>query len=75
MTPVSPSLSDRLRRRDGHLTDELRREAGGFGLPQVPARLRPTSTARMVCGFCSTGCGLDVHLRDGVPVNLSPSAG
>ena len=26
----------------------------------------------MVCGFCSTGCGLKVHLRDGAAVGLSP---
>ena len=26
----------------------------------------------MVCGFCSTGCSLDVHLRDGEAVNLTP---
>src|SRR5205807_5174369 len=25
-------------------------------------------------GFCSTGCSLDVHLRDGQAVNLSPTA-
>jgi anaerobic selenocysteine-containing dehydrogenase len=25
----------------------------------------------MVCGFCSTGCGLNIHLRDGTAVNLS----
>ena len=27
----------------------------------------------MVCGFCSTGCSLSVHLKDGAAVNLSPS--
>ena len=27
----------------------------------------------MVCGFCSTGCGLTVHLRDGQAINLSPT--
>jgi assimilatory nitrate reductase catalytic subunit len=27
----------------------------------------------LVCGFCSTGCGLEVHLREGAAVNLSPS--
>jgi assimilatory nitrate reductase catalytic subunit len=26
----------------------------------------------MVCGFCATGCGLTVHLRDGEAVNLGP---
>ena len=27
----------------------------------------------MVCGFCATGCGLDVHLKQGQAVNLSPT--
>src|SRR3954465_12007551 len=60
-------------RKDGPLTRELVRTPGSFGLGQVPARLAPESTTRMVCGFCSTGCSLDVHLRDGVAVNLSPT--
>jgi assimilatory nitrate reductase catalytic subunit len=25
----------------------------------------------MVCGFCSTGCGLRIHLKDGQAINLS----
>jgi assimilatory nitrate reductase catalytic subunit len=62
-----------MRRRGGSLTAELVREPGGFGLGQVPARLKPDATASMVCGFCSVGCSLDVHLRDGVAVNLSPT--
>jgi assimilatory nitrate reductase catalytic subunit len=60
-------------RKDGPLTRELVRKPGSFGLGQVPARLAPEATTRMVCGFCSTGCSLDVHLRDGVAVNLSPT--
>jgi assimilatory nitrate reductase catalytic subunit len=52
----------------------LRRAPGGFGLGQLPIARRPSATTRMVCGFCSTGCGLDIHLRDGAAVNLSPSA-
>lgn len=62
-----------LRRRSGPLTADLVREPGGFGLGQVPARLKPDATTSMVCGFCSTGCSLDVHLRDGVAVNLTPT--
>ncbi len=62
-----------LARREGPLTRELVREPGGFGLGQVPARLKPDATTSMVCGFCSTGCSLDVHLRDGVAVNLTPT--
>ena len=60
-------------RRGGPLTAELERTAGGFGLGQVPTRLKPDATTAMICGFCSTGCSLDVHLRDGVAVNLSPT--
>lgn len=63
-----------LRRHDGPLTRELVREPGGFGLGQVPASRVPDRIVTTVCGFCSTGCSLDVHLRDGKPVNLTPSS-
>ncbi len=71
------SLFDRaiqlIRAKDGKLTRELLREPGGFGLGQVPANKTPDSVTSMVCGFCSTGCGLTVHLREGSAVNLSPT--
>lgn len=64
----------RLRRaRSGPRTQELIRVPGGFGLGQVPARLKPDATTRVVCGFCSVGCSLDAHLREGVAVNLTPT--
>ena len=47
---------------------------GVGGLGQVPARLAPERTVQTICGFCSTGCSLDVHLRDGKPVNITPTA-
>ena len=65
--------SIRLRRRDGPLSAQLARVRGSFGLGQVPARLAPDATARSVCGYCSVGCALDVHLREGVAVNLTPT--
>jgi anaerobic selenocysteine-containing dehydrogenase len=75
MTPKK--LTDRLaavmHAHDGPLTQELVRKPGGFGLGQVPARLAPDATTTAVCGFCSTGCGLEIHLRDGEAVNLSPA--
>ncbi len=61
--------------RHGALTQELSRTQAGFGIGQVPERLKPDATTTMVCGFCSTGCGLDVHMKDGKAVNLSPSRG
>jgi assimilatory nitrate reductase catalytic subunit len=62
------------RARDGRLTRELMRRPGPYGLGQVPASAVPDATTWVTCGFCSTGCGLDVHLRDGRAVNLTPSA-
>ncbi len=60
-------------RRDGVLTQELVRSPGGFSLGQVPTRLAPQQTTSMVCGYCSVGCSLEIHLRDGQAVNLSPN--
>ncbi len=66
-------VADLLFQRTGKLTQELVRNPGGFGLGQVPSRLKPDATTTAVCGFCSTGCGLEVHLKDGQAVNLSPA--
>ncbi len=62
-----------IRARDGRLTQELLRAPGRFGLGQVPAGKAPDATTGMVCGFCSTGCGLTIHLRNGEAVNLTPT--
>ena len=40
----------------------------------MPTRLAPDRTVSTVCGFCSTGCSLDVHVRDGRAVNITPTA-
>jgi anaerobic selenocysteine-containing dehydrogenase len=63
-----------LRERAGKLTRQLARVPGRFGLGQVPERMAPDATTSMICGFCSTGCSLDVHLRRGEAVNVSPTA-
>ncbi len=60
-----------LRHWNGTLTKELVLHPGDFGLGHVPARLKPDSTTTSVCGFCSTGCGLNIHLKEGQAVNLS----
>ena len=64
---------DILRQHDGPLTRDLLLTPGEFGLGRVPDRLLPDQTTTMVCGFCSTGCGLTVHLQKGQAVNLSPA--
>jgi assimilatory nitrate reductase catalytic subunit len=45
--------------------------AGG---PRVPERLQADATTRTVCGFCSTGCGLDAHLRGGHAIHLTANS-
>ena len=58
----------------GPKTRLLLRSPGKFGLGQVPKNLTPDYTTPMVCGFCSTGCSLNIHIKDGKPVNLTPDA-
>lgn len=63
-----------LRAYGGTLTQDLVLEPGKFGLGKVPSKLKPDATTQMVCGFCSTGCGLNVHLQNGEALNLTPAA-
>ena len=69
------SILEILHQRTGPLTRELLREPGDFGLGQVPTKVKPDATTKMVCGFCATGCGLNIHLKDGEATNLTPSTG
>jgi anaerobic selenocysteine-containing dehydrogenase len=63
-----------LRRFTGVLTEDLVLHHGDFGLGKVPARLKPDDTTNVVCGFCSTGCSLNIHLQKGQGINLTPTA-
>ena len=63
-----------LRRWTGPLTADLTLHPGDFGLGKVPARLKPDATTRSVCGYCSTGCSLDIHRQSGAAVNVTPTA-
>ncbi|SDT95450.1 nitrate reductase (quinol-dependent), catalytic subunit [Verrucomicrobium sp. GAS474] len=63
-----------LRAWDGPLTRDLVLRPGDFGLGHVPERLRPDALVTSVCGFCSTGCGLNIHMKGGRAVNLTPAA-
>jgi anaerobic selenocysteine-containing dehydrogenase len=60
-------------RHDGPLTRDLLLEPAKFGLGRLPKGLQADQTATMVCGFCSTGCGLEILLRDGQAVGLAPA--
>lgn len=72
MKRIIDRVETALRDFEGPLTGQLVREPGAFGLGQVPVRQAPDGTTGMVCGFCSTGCSLNVHLRRGEAINLTP---
>ena len=81
LSPLSAlqGLRDHFVQRTGQRTDDLLRvDAGpssvGDPLGQLPASRLPTATMESVCGFCATGCSLTVHLQDGKPVNVTPTA-
>ena len=60
--------------REGALTKELVLEPARFGLGLLPENLQPQAVVGSVCGFCSTGCNLNIHLRDGAAVGLTPAS-
>jgi anaerobic selenocysteine-containing dehydrogenase len=74
LAALPKSLLSMFRQWEGPLTRELLLSPGKFGLGHVPDRLQPDAITTSVCGFCSTGCGLNVHLKDGLAINLSPAA-
>src|SRR5690349_3746078 len=54
------------------MSAEMVLHPGEFGLGRVPARLKPAATTTSVCGFCSTGCALKIHLnKAGAAINLT----
>ena len=70
---LKEKIANVIRQWEGPLTRELLLKPGSFGLGKIPEKLSPDSTTNVVCGYCSTGCGLNVHLKDGEAINLSPS--
>jgi anaerobic selenocysteine-containing dehydrogenase len=64
---------DLLVSKDGSLTRKLLLEPASFGLGKVPSSVKPDQTTSMVCGFCSTGCSLQIHMKGDEAVNLTPN--
>ena len=58
----------------GPLTEQLLLEPSKYGLGSLPIVMVPDSTTNMVCGYCSTGCSLKIHIKDGQAINLTPTA-
>ncbi len=69
---MSTPFAELLHARHGPMTSELVQRPAAFGLGHVPARLQPSAVTTSVCGFCSTGCSLKIHLGPaGEAINLS----
>src|SRR5262249_54926964 len=60
--------------RHGPLSGELVLKPADFGLGLLPEKQQPDHVLQSVCGYCSTGCSLTTHLRDGAPIGLTPAA-
>ncbi|MCA9057489.1 MAG: nitrate reductase [Planctomycetaceae bacterium] len=62
-----------LHTKDGPLTRELLRRPADFGLGQLPIAGHPDAVTQSICGYCATGCSLDIHLRGNTAIGLSPT--
>lgn len=62
-----------MHQKEGPLTRELLLTPGGFGLGKIPDKNLPDATTQMVCGFCGTGCNLNIHLKEGEGVCVTPA--
>ncbi len=67
------SMVPRLVQSTGPLTDKLRIDKSDLATPRLPISKLPQTTTTSVCGFCSTGCGLHIHLRDSLATGLTPA--
>lgn len=66
---VLPQL---IQARTGKMTRELLLKPGQHGLGMTHTDLVPDATTTAVCGYCSTGCGLRIHLREDEAIGLTP---
>lgn len=74
-TSITGTLHRLLRQTDGPFAQERQLAPAGFDLGMLPRKSSPDATAQAVCGYCSTGCSLTVHLKGGRAVGLTPTVG
>ncbi|QDT58679.1 Nitrate reductase [Stieleria bergensis] len=65
-------LPQLLQARTGKMTRQLLLEPGRHGLGMTHASMKADQTTTATCGYCATGCGLRLHVRDGQAVGLTP---
>ncbi len=59
--------------RTGKLTEELELAQSPLAGGQLPKRLLPDEIKHLICGYCSVGCSLDVHMKNKEAINLIPT--
>ena len=78
LTPQPNTLTSKIRaifrQWDGALTRDTLLQSSSLGLGKLPERLLPDETTTMACGYCSIGCGLEIHLKDKKAINLTATA-
>ena len=57
---------------NGPMTADLVQRPASFGLGNLPSNMQPDSLIYSTCGFCATGCGLEIHIKDDQPINVTP---
>src|SRR5262249_16703558 len=48
-------------------------EPARFGLGLMPSTMQPDEVTSSICGFCSTGCSLNIHLKNNAATGLTPT--
>ena len=70
--PGKRQLPQILQQRDGTMTRELLLHPGEHGLGMTHDSMQADATTTATCGYCSTGCGLRLHIRDNQAIGLTP---
>ncbi len=69
---ISKSFNKLLYRPEGPLTNKLKLTSPGLGLAKTNVHNIPDATTSLICGYCSTGCSLNAHLKDNKLINITP---
>lgn len=72
-TPSSQRFIPRLLQRTGPLTESIALSPSEFSSRLLPQQIQGDRSTTSVCGFCSTGCNLNIHQRGEEAIALSPA--
>ncbi len=70
---LTRKLNDLWIQRSGPLTEELRLTSLSESVLS-PKRLQPDKIQTAICGYCSTGCQLNLHTKSGKAVNITAAS-